>query len=139
MGPKPRRRYAYAPPASGIMDPNAAKENAQKLERIAPTIQAAKTTETLRPSRAISAGLRKIPVPIIVPTTIAADAQAPSPRTNSRRFSVNSSSPSSTGVSAAAGALRLRDSAGKPADEKRDERADQYVPRISHIRESKDG
>src|SRR5258708_39512384 len=60
------------------------------MERIAPTIQAAKTTETLRPSRAISAGFRKMPVPIIVPTTMAAEAQAPSPRTSSRRFSVMS-------------------------------------------------
>ncbi len=58
------------------------------MERMAPMIHAAKTTETLRPSRAISAGFRKIPVPIIVPTTIAADAQAPRPRTSSSRFSV---------------------------------------------------
>ena len=46
------------------------------------------------PSRAISAGFRKIPVPIIVPTTMAADAHAPSPRTKSGRFSFNFSSPS---------------------------------------------
>jgi len=57
------------------------------MERTAPTIQAVKTTETKRPSRAISAGLRKIPVPIMVPTTIAAEAQGPRPRTSSRRFS----------------------------------------------------
>src|SRR5437016_1746021 len=56
------------------------------MERIAPTIQAAKTTETKRPSRAISAGLRKIPVPIMVPTTMAPEAHAPRPRTSSRRF-----------------------------------------------------
>src|SRR5207302_6810648 len=69
------------------MEPSSAKENAPKMERIAPTIHAAKTTETKRPSRAISDGLRKIPVPIIVPTTIAPEAQAPRPRTRSRRFS----------------------------------------------------
>src|SRR5229473_2754627 len=87
-GPKPRRRYAYSPPASGIIAPNSEYESAPKSERIAPTIQAAKTTETKRPSRAISAGLRKIPVPIMVPTTIAPEAQAPSSRTSSSRFSV---------------------------------------------------
>src|SRR5580704_3216180 len=85
-GPNPRRKYAYSPPASGIAAPNSANDSAPNKERIAPTIHAAKTTETNLPSRAISAGFRKIPVPIIVPTTIAADAQAPSPRTNSSRF-----------------------------------------------------
>src|SRR5260370_14552178 len=89
MGPKPRRRYAYSPPASGIMEPNSRRENARKMERIAPMIHAAKTTETLRLTRAISAGFRKIPVPIIVPTTMAAEAHAPSPRTSSKRFSLN--------------------------------------------------
>ena len=41
--------------------------------------------ETVRPSRAISAGLRKMPVPIMVPTTMAPEAQAPRPRISSRR------------------------------------------------------
>src|SRR5258707_68175 len=85
-GPNPRRRYAYSPPASGMAAPSSAKESAPNIERIAPTIQAANTTETKRPSRAISAGFKKIPVPIIVPTTIAADAHGPSPRTNSSRL-----------------------------------------------------
>ena len=87
-GPKPRRRYAYSPPASGIAAPSSANAKAPKRERTPPTIQAAKTTETLRPSRAISAGFRKIPVPIMVPTTMAAEAQGPRPRTSSRRFSL---------------------------------------------------
>src|SRR5580700_2331548 len=68
--------------------PSSANDKAPKRERTAPTIQAAKTTETKRPSRAISAGLRKMPVPIMVPTTMAPEAQAPRPRTSSRRFSV---------------------------------------------------
>src|SRR5271169_5161989 len=68
--------------------PSSAKESAPKRERIAPTIQAAKTMETKRPSRAISAGFRKMPVPIMVPTTMAPEAQAPRPRISSRRFSV---------------------------------------------------
>src|SRR5271163_2448271 len=89
-GPNPRRKYAYSPPASGIMAPNSAKDMAPKSERMAPTIHAAKTMETERPSRAISAGLRKMPVPIMVPTTMAAEDQAPRPRTSSRRRSVTS-------------------------------------------------
>src|SRR5260221_1015805 len=85
-GPKPRRKYAYSPPASGIAAPNSANDSAPNIERIAPTIHAAKTTETNLPSRAISAGFRKIPVPIIVPTTIAADAHGPSSRPSSSRL-----------------------------------------------------
>src|ERR1700722_3858198 len=87
-GPNPRRKYAYSPPASGIIAPSSANASAPNSDKIPPTIHAAKTTETNRPSRAISAGFRKIPVPIIVPPTIAADDQAPSPRTNSTRFCV---------------------------------------------------
>src|SRR6516164_2606512 len=67
--------------------PSSAKANAPNRESRAPTIQAAKTTDTERPSRAISAGFRKMPVPTMVPTTIAAEAQGPRPRTSSRRFS----------------------------------------------------
>src|SRR5208337_1893735 len=86
--PNPRRKYAYSPPASGIAAPSSAYDSAPKIESTAPTIHAANTIETERPSRAISAGFRKMPVPIIVPTTIAAEAHGPSPRTNSRRFSL---------------------------------------------------
>src|SRR5580692_1733504 len=87
-GPNPRRKYAYSPPASGIIAPSSANASAPNSDKIPPTIHAAKTTETNRPSRAISAGFKKIPVPIIAPTTIAAEAQAPRPRTRSIRFSV---------------------------------------------------
>src|SRR5437667_22590 len=104
------------------------------MERIALIIQAAKTMETLRPSRAISAGLRKMPVPIMVPTTIAADAHAPRPRTSSRRFSVYSSSPSWVRARCIV-ALRLHKPAGKPADDQRDDRANHEVPRTRHARE----
>src|SRR5579862_7617833 len=89
-GPNPRRKYAYSPPASGIAAPSSANDSAPKIERIAPTIHAANTIETVLPSRAISAGFRKIPVPIIVPTTIAAEAHGPSPRTSSSLFPVAS-------------------------------------------------
>src|SRR5712691_4080418 len=97
-GPKARRRYAYSPPASGIAAPSSAYDSAPNSERIAPTIHAANTTETNRPSRAISAGFRKIPVPIMVPTTIAPEAQAPSPRTNSNRFSAINAPPLPVGA-----------------------------------------
>src|SRR5581483_8778395 len=51
--------------------------------------RAEKTMETARPSLAISAGFRKIPVPTMVPTTIAREAHAPRPRTSSRGFPVS--------------------------------------------------
>src|SRR5260370_6603080 len=91
------------------MEPSSANENAPNMERIAPTIHAAKTMETLRPSRAISAGFRNIPVPIMVPTTIPADAHAPSPRTSSSRFSVNLPSPLRGGDKKYLSLLSLRD------------------------------
>src|SRR3989442_276894 len=123
------------------MEPNSAKENAPKMERIAPMIQAAKTTETLRPSRAISAGFRKMPVPIMVPTTMAAEAHAPSPRTSSRGFWVMSpftsffrvASFSQTGAQHAA-PLQMHDSARERPDQKRNDRANHEVPRIRHAR-----
>src|SRR5580693_4092179 len=121
--------------------PSSAKESGPKRERIAPTIQAAKTTLTKRPSRAISAGFRKMPVPIMVPTTMAAEAQAPRPRTSSRRFSVMSpltefwrvAQLSQTGAQQAA-PLRSNNSADGPAHKERDERANHEVPRVSHAR-----
>src|SRR5437016_4003140 len=120
------------------MEPNSAKENAPKMERIAPTSHAAKTTETLRPSRAISAGFKKMPVPIIVPTTIAADAHAPSPRTSSSRFWVNLSPPSRAGARCSV-PLRTQDSAHNPADKKCGDRPNHHVPRKRHARKSKYG
>src|SRR5882724_10677263 len=119
------------------MEPSSAKENAPKMERIAPTIHAAKTTETLRPSRAISAGLRKMPVPIMVPTTMAADAHAPRPRTSSSRFSVNSSSPSSCLPCRRARfvvPLQLLDATCHAPNCKGDDRPNHEVPRESHAR-----
>src|SRR5271169_717836 len=97
--------------------PSSAKERAPKRERIAPTIHAAKTTETVRPSRAISAGLRKMPVPIIVPTTMAPEAHAPSPRTSSVVFR-----------SLRAQRLLSGHSANDKSNRERDDRADQHVP-----------
>src|ERR1700754_4841758 len=52
-GPNPRRKYAYSPPASGIIAPNSANARAPNSDNTAPTIHAANTIETKRPSRAI--------------------------------------------------------------------------------------
>src|SRR5271168_1502689 len=103
--------------------PSSAKESAPNKERMAPTIHAAKTTETVRPSRAISAGLRKMPVPIMVPTTMAPEAQAPRPRTSSRRFSVISLRPRMHYCVALRG-----ECAHDAADHESHNRADQEVP-----------
>src|ERR1700759_521532 len=84
-GPRPSRRHAYCPPAFGSAAPNSAKLSAPKGERTPPAIHAAYTTLTEPPTDAISLGLRKMPVPIIVPTTIAPAAHGPSARTRSRR------------------------------------------------------
>src|ERR1700751_17452 len=102
------------------------------MERTAPAIQAAKTTETKRPSRAISAGLRKMPVPIMVPTTMAAEAQGPRPRTSSRRFSVMDGGDSECSVSrgrsmSACGAVCGNDTTHQGTDRERGAGADEDV------------
>src|SRR6266446_5032243 len=115
------------------MEPNSAKENAPKMERIAPTIHAAKTTETLRPSRAISAGLRKIPVPIIVPRRLrrkpTRPARAPSPNAFRSIYPRLDDQRARCIVP-----LRLRDSTYYRAENKSDNRANHEVPRIRHAR-----
>src|SRR6266850_561076 len=135
-----------SPPASGIMEPNSANEKAPKIERMAPTIHAAKTMETLLPSRAISAGFRKMPVPIMVPTTMAAEAQAARPRTNSRRFSaifhVSSLVEETEHLRTKARyivPLRAPDPAHHPSDCKRHASANEEIPRKHHGRETKNG
>src|SRR5216684_2598370 len=126
------------------MEPSSANENAPKIERRAPIIHAAKTMETLLPSRAISAGFRKMPVPIMVPTTMAAEAQAPSPRTNSRRFSLMS--PFSNLLEEIKRLLtggrdivplRAPDPAHEPSDCERHASANEDIPRKRHGRETK--
>src|SRR5580698_5973742 len=68
-GPRPRRRYAYCPPASGSAAPNSANDKAPKSESRPPAIHAANTMLVDPPTAAISLGFRKIPVPTMVPTT----------------------------------------------------------------------
>src|ERR1700723_1764215 len=85
-GPSPFRKYAYCPPASGNAAPSSAKDSAPNSDSSPPAIHAAYTTLTEPPTDAISLGFRNIPVPTIVPTTMADAAHAPSPRTRSRRF-----------------------------------------------------
>jgi hypothetical protein len=78
-----RLRYAYVPPASGSAAPNSAAASAPNKLSVPPTIHTSITSPADPVPRAISPGTIKIPVPIIVPTTIAAAAQLPSPRTSS--------------------------------------------------------
>src|SRR5215471_389152 len=114
------------------------------MERTAPAIHAAKTIETKRPSRAISAGFRKIPVPTMVPTTMAVEAQGPRPRTSSRRFSVMDGNESECSVSGN-GDMSGRglgcgdDTADKRADGKGDARADEDIPGEGDQGETIDG
>src|SRR5580693_774382 len=84
-GPSPLRKYAYCPPASGNAAPKSANESAPNSESSPPTIHAAYTTLTDPPTAAISPGFKKIPVPTIVPITMAAAAHGPSARIKSSR------------------------------------------------------
>src|SRR5580693_6076555 len=84
-GPSPLRKYAYCPPASGNAAPKSANESAPNSESSPPTIHAAYTTLTDPPTAAISPGFKKIPVPTIVPITMAAASQGPSARIRSSR------------------------------------------------------
>src|SRR2546423_983811 len=105
-------------------------------------IHAANTTETKWPSRAISAGLRKIPVPIMVPTTMAPEAHAPRPRTRSSRFPfrvsvrVSGKVPrySTLLILLSCGLGRWRKAADNRADEKGDACANQEIPREGDAR-----
>src|SRR3984885_14811876 len=84
-GPSPLRKYAYCPPASGNAAPNSANESAPNSDSNPPTIHAPYTTLTAPPPAAISPGFKKIPVPTIVPITMAAAAHGPSARIRSTR------------------------------------------------------
>src|SRR5580693_5116086 len=84
-GPSPLRKYAYCPPASGNAAPNSANESAPNSDSNPPTIHAPYTTLTDPPTAAISPGFKKIPVPTIVPITMAAAAHGPSARIRSTR------------------------------------------------------
>src|SRR5947209_3212860 len=70
-GPYPSRTYTYSPPACGFMAPNSAYVRAPKNDRRPPTIHARYTNLADPTACIISAGTRKIPLPIMVPTTTA--------------------------------------------------------------------
>src|ERR1700728_593066 len=70
-GPQARLRYAYPPPASGSAAPSSAQDNAPHSVNRPAVSHARKTMPTEPPAAAIALVTRKIPVPIIVPTTIA--------------------------------------------------------------------
>src|SRR5215471_12127505 len=82
-GPYASRTYTYSPPANGRTAPNSAYVNAPKNESNPPTIQARYTNPAEPTACIISAGTRKIPLPMIVPATIDVACQTFSPRINS--------------------------------------------------------
>src|SRR6516164_1282918 len=123
--------------------PSSAKESAPKRESMAPTTHAANTIETERPSRAISAGFRKMPVPIIVPTTMAVEAQGPRPRTSSRRFSVMGEGESECNATggrgmSGCGGFGGKDTADERAGSESDRGTDQHIPGEGDRREAVD-
>jgi len=81
--PKPVRGLVanrHIASASGIAAPSSAKASAPKSDRIPPAIHAAKTNCDRARVGSHFGGLEEMPVPIIVPTTIAADVHGPRPR-----------------------------------------------------------
>src|SRR5215472_11656049 len=87
-GPYASRTYTYSPPANGRTAPNSAYVNAPKNESNPPTIQARYTSPADPTACIISAGTRKIPLPMIVPATIDVACQTFSPRMSSGARSV---------------------------------------------------
>ena len=82
-----------------------------------------------RPSAAISLGLRKIPVPIIVPTTIAPAAQPPRPRTRPIVSFGFADDVIATSSALRSGYALSRKDAGKRAHGERHQRPHDDVPR----------
>src|SRR5215813_12342750 len=85
-GPHASRRKTYWPPVAGIIAPSSAYASAPKKESTpvkihAPTIHAAEGR-----LRATRLGTRKIPAPMMVPVTIAAESRRPSLRGRSFIF-----------------------------------------------------
>src|SRR5207245_478377 len=82
--PKASRAYTYFPPARGCRVASSEKHSAPSNAITPPSTQATKVSPG-RPSRAATIpGVRKIPEPIVIPTTIA----SPSPRRSERLRSV---------------------------------------------------
>src|SRR5207302_708944 len=91
----------YSPPACGFMAPSSAYVIAPASESAPPTIHAKYTSRAEPTACIISAGTRKIPLPIMVPTTIAPAWLTPSSR-NSEAGSVTPGLATGTGATLAA-------------------------------------
>src|SRR5271169_2190504 len=72
--------YTYSPPACGFIAPSSAYVIAPAIDSAPPTIHARYTNRAEPTACIISAGTRKMPLPIIVPTTIAQAWLTPSSR-----------------------------------------------------------
>src|ERR1700753_2470062 len=82
--PKAARRYTYSPPACGSKAPSSAKLNAPKMAMMPATIHAPSTRAGVPPAWAMTAALRKIPVPMVIPTTSEVAWTSVRPRRGSR-------------------------------------------------------
>src|SRR5438876_59636 len=69
------------PPASGMAAPSSARDSAPASDNTPPTIQTRNRLRTLPTSSATLWGTRKIPDPMIVPTTMAVEPRYPMART----------------------------------------------------------
>src|ERR1043165_8426041 len=80
IGPHASRRKTYCPPVAGIIAPSSAYASAPKNERTPVKIQIAMIHVAEGNCCATTFGTRKIPAPMMVPTTIAVESHSPSLR-----------------------------------------------------------
>src|SRR4051812_39944464 len=123
--------YTYSPPDCGRIAPSSAKVSAPKNESTPPTNHARYTYFAEPTASIIVPGTRKMPLPMIVPTTIAVAWLGPRART----------SPCSADLCSLATLVRPlgivrgvpEDQAGNIPDGERHRRADHHVPRPRHL------
>src|SRR6266516_782995 len=82
-GPNASRAYTYLPPALGWRVASSAKISAPRNAIAPPAAQATKVNQGRPSCWATSPGVRKIPVPTMMPTTMARPSQKPSDRLSS--------------------------------------------------------
>jgi hypothetical protein len=78
--PNASRMYTYAPPASGIIAPSSAYVSAPASATTPPSAHTRKTAPAVGSAFAVSAGVKKMPLPMIPPTTSSAAEKSPSSR-----------------------------------------------------------
>src|SRR6266566_9385509 len=82
-GPNASRAYTYLPPALGWRVASSAKISAPRNAIAPPAAQATNVSHGRPSCWATSPGVRKIPVPTMIPTTMARPSQKPSDRLSS--------------------------------------------------------